>query len=63
MKAITASTELKACEDDGIVAYVPVPEGAGRLGKKLKAASASTISVMTRPPMFTVVRPANGCVR
>ena len=29
-----SSTELKACEDDGIVAYVPVPEGAGRLGKQ-----------------------------
>ena len=29
-----SSTELKACEDDGIVAYVPVPEGTGRLGKQ-----------------------------
>src|ERR1700738_1822899 len=26
-----SSLELKACEDDGIVAYVPVPEGTGRL--------------------------------
>src|SRR6201996_1505097 len=26
-----SSLELKACEDDGIVAYVPVPEGNGRL--------------------------------
>ena len=25
-----SSTELKACEDDGIVAYVPVPEGSGK---------------------------------
>jgi hypothetical protein len=29
-----SSLELKACEDDGITAYVPVPEGAGRLEKQ-----------------------------
>ena len=29
-----SSLELKACEDDGIVAYVPVPEGTGRLEKQ-----------------------------
>jgi transposase len=29
-----SSLELKACEDDGIVAYVPVPEGNGQLEKK-----------------------------
>lgn len=28
-----SSLELKACEDDGIVPYVPVPEGNGRLEK------------------------------
>ncbi len=28
-----SSTELKACEDDGIEVYVPVPEGNGRLAK------------------------------
>ena len=28
-----SSTELKACEDDDIKAYVPVPEGNGRLEK------------------------------
>jgi transposase len=28
-----SSLELKACEDDGIIAYVPVPEGNGRLEK------------------------------
>ena len=28
-----SSLELKACEDDGITAYVPVPEGNGRLEK------------------------------
>jgi len=29
-----SSLELKACEDDGIVAYVPVPAGNGRLEKQ-----------------------------
>ena len=29
-----SSRELKACEDDGILAYVPVPEGNGRLEKQ-----------------------------
>jgi transposase len=29
-----SSLELKACEDDSIVAYVPVPEGNGRLEKE-----------------------------
>src|SRR5437016_6345061 len=29
-----SSLELKACEDDGIVAYVPVPEGTRRLEKQ-----------------------------
>lgn len=29
-----SSVELKACEDDGITAYVPLPEGNGRLEKK-----------------------------
>ena len=29
-----SSLELKACEDDGITAYVPVPEGNGQLEKK-----------------------------
>jgi transposase len=29
-----SSRELKACEDNGIVAYVPVPEGNGQLKKK-----------------------------
>lgn len=29
-----SSTELKACEDDGIKAYVPLPEGNGRLEKE-----------------------------
>jgi len=28
-----SSSELKACEDDGITAYVPVPEATGRLKK------------------------------
>jgi transposase len=29
-----SSLELKACEDDGITAYVPVPEGNGRIEKQ-----------------------------
>ena len=29
-----SSLELKACEDDGIVAYVPAPDGTGRLKKQ-----------------------------
>jgi hypothetical protein len=29
-----SSLELKACEDDGVVAYVPIPEGNGRLEKQ-----------------------------
>jgi transposase len=29
-----SSLELKACEDDGITAYVPLPKGNGRLEKK-----------------------------
>jgi transposase len=29
-----SSLELKACEDDGILAYVPIPEGNGRLEKQ-----------------------------
>jgi transposase len=29
-----SSTELKACEDDGIVAYVPLPEGNGQVEKQ-----------------------------
>lgn len=29
-----SSLELKACEDDGITAYVPVPEGNGRMEKQ-----------------------------
>jgi transposase len=29
-----SSLELKACEDDGIIAYVPVPKGNGQLEKK-----------------------------
>jgi transposase len=29
-----SSLELKACEDDGIIPYVPIPEGNGRLEKQ-----------------------------
>ena len=37
-RAITAALELKACEDDGITAYVPVP-GSGRPRSKVASAS------------------------
>ena len=56
-----SSTELKACEDDGIKAYVPVPKGTQ--GSRRRAASASRISAMTLQPTLTVARPANCCVR
>ena len=59
-----SSTELKACEDDGIIAYVPVPEGTG--GSRSRAASASRISAMTpaadayRCPAGELLRPMEG---
>ncbi len=56
-----SSTELKACEDDGIKAYVPPSEGNGLLKKAGR--SASRTSTMTAQPMRTLVRPANCCVR
>ena len=56
-----SSTELKACEDDGIEVYVPVPEGNGQLEKQ--AASASRTSAMTLGLMLTDVQPASCCIR
>ena len=49
-----SSTELKACEDDGIKAYVPVPKGTGK--SRRRAASASRISATTLQPTLTVAR-------
>ena len=57
-----SSTELKACEDDGIKAYVP-PYRRATGSSRSRAASASRTSAMTLQPMLTVVRPANCCVR
>jgi hypothetical protein len=47
-----SSADLKACEDDGIEAYVPPSEGNGVLEKQGR--SAARISVMTPQPMPTL---------
>jgi transposase len=59
-----SSTELKACEDDGIVAYVPVPEGTGRLEKQgrfsLKDFSYDRTADAYRCPVGALLRPMKG---
>jgi transposase len=59
-----SSTELKACEDDGIVAYVPVPEGTGRLEKQgrfsLKDFSYDGTADAYRCPVGALLRPMKG---
>lgn len=59
-----SSLELKACEDDGITAYVPVPEGRGRLGKKgrfsLKDFSYDPAANAYRCPAGEQLRPMEG---
>jgi hypothetical protein len=59
-----SSLELKACEDDGIVAYVPVPEGNGRLEKNgrfsLKDFSYDGAADAYRCPAGAVLRPMEG---
>lgn len=59
-----SSLELKACEDDGIVAYVPVPEGNGRLEKKgrfsLKDFSYDPAADVYRCPAGELLRPMQG---
>lgn len=56
-----SSLELKACEDDGIVAYVPVPEGNGVLEKKgrfsLKDFSYDATADAYRCPAGELLRP------
>ena len=56
-----SSLELKACEDDGIVAYVPVPEGNGQLEKKgrfsLKDFSYDATADAYRCPAGELLRP------
>jgi transposase len=59
-----SSLELKACEDDGIVAYVPVPEGTGRLEKQgrfsRKDFSYDTGADAYRCPAGELLRPMEG---
>jgi transposase len=59
-----SSTELKACEDDGITAYVPVPEGNGRLEKQgrfsLKKFIYDPAADVYRCPAGQLLHPING---
>jgi transposase len=59
-----SSLQLKACEDDGIVAYVPVPEGNGQLEKKgrfsLKDFSYDPAGNAYRCPAGELLRPMEG---
>jgi transposase len=59
-----SSTELKACEDDGIVAYVPPSEGTGRLEKQgrfsLKDFSYDGAADAYRCPAGALLRPMKG---
>jgi transposase len=59
-----SSLELKACEDDGITAYVPVPKGNGQLEKKgrfsLKNFSYNPAANAYRCPAGELLRPMEG---
>jgi hypothetical protein len=59
-----SSTELKACEDDGIVAYVPPSEGNGRLEKlgrfSLKDFSYDGAADAYRCPAGALLHPMKG---
>src|ERR1700682_6390539 len=59
-----SSAELKACEDDGIVAYVPPPEGTGRIEKEgrfsLKDFSYDGQADAYRCPAGVLLRPTKG---
>jgi hypothetical protein len=59
-----SSTELKACEDDAIIAYVPVPESNGRLEKQgrfsLKDFSYDGAADAYRCPAGKLLRPMKG---
>jgi transposase len=59
-----SSLELKACEDDGIVAYVPVPEGRGDLEKKgrlgLRQFAYDPVVDAYRCPAGELLRPMEG---
>ena len=58
------SADLKACEDDGIEAYVPLPEGNGVLEKKgrfsLKDFSYDATADAYRCPAGELLRPTKG---
>jgi Transposase DDE domain len=56
-----SSADLKACEDDGIVAYVPPSGGNGWLEKQGRFSSRT--SATTARPMPTPVRPDKSCGR
>jgi transposase len=59
-----SSTELKACEDDGIVAYVPPVEGNGKVEKQgrfgLKHFSYDAAADVYRCPAGELLRPTKG---
>ena len=59
-----SSTELKACEDDGIKAYVPVPKGNRQIEKKgrfsLKDFSYDPAADAYRCPAGELLRPMEG---
>jgi transposase len=58
-----SSLELKACEDDGIVAYVPVPEGRGHVDKgrfSLKDFAFDPATDAYRCPAGELLRPMEG---
>ena len=59
-----SSLELKACEDDGIVAYVPPPEGTGKLEKQgrfsLRDFSYDGAADAYRCPAGELLRPMKG---
>jgi len=62
-----SSADLKACEDDGIVAYVPPPEGNGMLEKQgrfiLKDFSYDAAADAYRCPAGELLRPTKGRFR
>jgi len=59
-----SSSELKACEDDGITAYVPPPEGSGHAEKQgrfgLKNFSYDATADAYRCPVGELLRPMEG---
>ena len=59
-----SSTQLKACEDDGITAYVPVPERNGRLEKQgrfgLRQFRYDSAADVYYCPAGQLLRPING---